>query len=154
MTQREDASAGLLHREVNIETLLVIKLLVDGRRCTALVDSGCSKTLMCKSACHSWRPREIKVVTADRKTLTSLGVGTVELKIDNIPPVTMEVLIVHQALLGLELLLGVNVIVKLGGVHISSSGEVSFAVENVPHRTSIATNKPDFSATFDQRRHV
>ena len=63
----------------------------------------------------------------------------------------MEVLILHQTLLGLELLLGVDVIVKLEGVHISGSGEVSFAAENVPHRASIAINKPDFSANFDQR---
>ena len=126
----------------------MIKLLVDGQRCMALVDTRCSKTLMCKSVCCSWKPRKAKVVTAERKTLTKLGVGTVELKIDNICPVTMEVLIAHQTLLELDLLLRVNVIAKLGGVHISGSGEVSFAAENVPHRPSIAINEPDFSANF------
>ena len=122
----------------------MIKLLVVGQRCTVLVDSGCSKTLMCKLVCHLWRPKATKVVTADGKTLTSLGVGTVELKIDSINPVTMEVLIVHQTLLRLDLLLGVDMIVKLGGVHISRSGEVSFAAGNVPHRTSIAINEHNF----------
>ena len=132
----------------------MIKLLIYGWICTALVDYGCSKTLMCKLASHSWRLREAKVITADVKTLTSLGVGTVDMKIDNIHPVTVEVLIIHQTLLGLNLLLGVDVIVKLGRVHISGSGEVSFAAENMSHRTSIAINEPDFSATFDQCRHI
>ena len=109
---------------------------------------------MCKLACHSLWPRAAKVVTADRKTLISLSVSTVALKIDNICPVTMEVLIVHQTLLGLNLLLGVDVNMKLGGVHKSSSGEVSLAAENVPHRASIAINEPDFSATFDQHRCI
>lgn len=102
-----------------------------------MVDSGCSKTLMCKSACRSWRPREAQVVTAD-----------------DIRPVTVEVLIVYQTLPGLDLLLGVDVIAKLGGVHISSSGELNFVAENVPFRASIAINEPDFSATYDQRRRV
>ena len=129
----KDASASLLLRQVNIEAQPMIKLLVDGQRCIALVDSRCSKMVMCKSACHSWRPREAKVVNANGKTLTSLGVGTVVVKINNICPLTMEVL------LGLDLLLGVNVIAKLGGVHISSSGELSFAAENVPE--SLYCNK-------------
>ena len=110
--------------------------------------------LMCKLAYHSWRPREAKVVTADGKTLTSLGISIVELKVDNIHPVTMEVLIVHQTLLRLDLVLGVDVIAKLGGVHITGSDELSFATENVPHRVPIAINEPDFSATFDQHRRV
>ena len=154
MSWGKDTSACLLPRQVNIEALPVIKLLVDGWRCIALEDSGCSKMLMCKLAYCSLRSRKAKVVTADRKTLTSLGVDTVELKIDNIHLVTMALLTVHQTLLGLDLLLGVNTIVKLGGVHISVSGEVSFAAENVPHRASITINEPDFSATFNQHRHI
>ena len=110
--------------------------------------------LMCKLVCCSWRPREAKVVTADGKSITCLDVGTVELKIDNIHLLTIEVLIVHQTLLGLDLLLGVDVIAKLGGVHISGSGEVSFTAENMPHIASIVINKPDFSATFDLGRCV
>ena len=66
----KDASAGLIPRQVNIEVQLMIKLLIDGRKCMALIDSGCLKTLMCKLVCRMWRPREVKVVTADGKTLT------------------------------------------------------------------------------------
>ena len=55
----------------------MIELLADGQRCMALVDSGCSKTLMSKSVCRLWRSREATVVTADRKTLTSLDVEPV-----------------------------------------------------------------------------
>ena len=75
-TRGKDTNTGLLPRQVNIKALPMIKLLIDGRRCMALVDSKCSKTLMYKLAYCSWRPREAKVVTADRKTLTSLSIGT------------------------------------------------------------------------------
>ena len=49
--RRKDASASL-PRQANIEALPLIELLADGWRCTALVDIGCSKTLMYKSECR------------------------------------------------------------------------------------------------------
>ena len=41
----------------------------------------------------------------------------------------MEVLIVHQTLLGLNFLLEVNMIAELGGVHISSSAQMRWALQ-------------------------
>ena len=76
-----------------------------------------------------------------------------ELFIDNIRPVTEEVLIVHQILLGLDFRLRVDVIAMLGGVHVGGSGEVSFAAENMPHRATITINEPGFSASaYGQQR--
>ena len=60
----------------------------------------------------------------------------------------------YTKLLGLDLLLGVDVIMKLRGAQLSGPGEMSFAAKSVPHIASIVINEPDFSKTFDWHKHV
>ena len=66
------------------------------------------------------------MLTADGRTLKCCGYGRIKLDIGIGEPVHVDVLIVEGQLLGFDLLLGIDAIRKLRGVHINRSGEVRF----------------------------
>ena len=45
-----------------------------------------------------------------------------------------------------------DTIKRLGGVHMTKSGEVHLHVKNFPRCAAIKIDEPDFSAIFDQRK--
>ena len=53
----------------------------------ALVDSGCSRTLMSKAVCRRWEPNMVEVLTAGGNTLKCCGVGRVELVVGHPHPI-------------------------------------------------------------------
>ena len=107
---------------------------------------------MSKAVCRRWEPKIVEVLTADGNTLKCCGVGKVELAVGRLHPMTTEVLVVDGQLLGFDLLLGIDTITELGGVHITRSGKVHFPAEDAPQCAAITISEPDFSATFDHRR--
>ena len=60
----------------------------------------------------------------------------------------VEVLFVDGRLLGFDLLLGIDMIKELEGMHLTESGEVRFG--NLNKCAAISIDKPDFSVTFNQ----
>ena len=129
----KETSTGLLPRQVNIEVLSVIELLADGRRCTALVDSGCSKTLMWKSACRSWRPREAKVVTADRKNPYQSECPNSGAENRQYTPSDRGGTDCTPSFVRVWPPARCRRDREAGGVHIRGSGKVSLAAESVPY---------------------
>lgn len=74
--QREmSAPVFSLPEQVKTKKLPAIKVFVDGQECTALVDSGCSQTLANKAMCRYWRQKEVRVLTADGRTLKCKGMA-------------------------------------------------------------------------------
>ena len=93
----------------------------------ALVDSGCSSSVVSRML---YRPEEWKsttVLTVGKKCLLSHGVGSITLIVTYRNPLKMNMLVVNSKPLGFDLLLGMDVIKKLGGVHIDEGGKAHFA---------------------------
>ena len=126
-----------------------MKVRVDGQECTALIDSGCSQTLVSKVVCRFWKRKSAGVLTADGRTLNCRGYGKVKVEVDRFPAVEIEVLVVDKQLLGFDLLLGINVIKLLGGVYLTESGEARFG--GLDRCAAISINELDFSVTYDCR---
>ena len=133
------------------EALPVIEVVVNGKRCMALVDSGCSRSFVTESVCNPWSGQASDVLTLDGKTLRSNGIGTITLAADNVSPVKAEVLVVNSSLLGFDMLLGMDIIRMLGGVRIAQSGNVIFS-RTGPHAcAAIRIEEADFSAEFNEK---
>ena len=74
--------------------------------------------------------------------------GKIKLGLEWTRPVIVEVLVVDGQFLGFDLLLGIDVIKELGGVHLIKLGEAHFGNSN--RCDTISIDEPDFSVTFDQ----
>ena len=136
----KDISISLLLKQVNNETHPIIRVLVDGYQCMALVDTGCSKTLMSTSVCHYGKFQNIDILTADGKILRCHRTSQVDLVVDCMHPLHLEVIVIKGKLLGFNLLLGFDTIKRLGSVHLSDSGEFHFPVKNLPRCAVIKIN--------------
>ncbi|KAF0307460.1 hypothetical protein FJT64_021224 [Amphibalanus amphitrite] len=58
-------------------TLPVVWISVDGRKCRALVDTGCTDTLVHAGACSDWSPRPVNMMTVNGGTLRCLGIAEI-----------------------------------------------------------------------------
>ena len=104
--------------------------------------------LVSKAMCQWWRQKEVGVLTADRRTMKCRGYGKIKLGLERTWPMIVEVLVVDRHLLGSDLLLGIDAIKELRGMHLTELGEVHFGNPN--RCATIAINEPDFSVIFDQ----
>ena len=112
----------------------IIRVLVDQRPSSALLDSGCSRTIVSARLCRTWRKRSIKVTTINGDTRACCGVGSVRIRTDSGASAKVDVLVTRKDLLGFDLLLGYDAIKALGGVLITQGGTVPRCV---PRFTSI-----------------
>ena len=139
--QGRDVSATLRLFKLK-EVLPVIKAVVNGKRHMALVDFGCSRSLVTELVCNPWSQQTSDVLTVDVKTLRGNSIGTITLVVDNVSPV-------NRSLLGFHMLIGMDIIRMLGGVHIDQSGDAIFS-RTEPHAcATIRIEEPDFSAEFN-----
>ena len=116
--QGRDVSATLSPFKLK-EVLPIIEAVVNGKKCMALVDSGCSRSLVTGSVYNPWSWQASDVLTDDGKTLRGNGIGTIMLTVDNVSPMKADVLVVDSSLLGFNMLIGMDIIKMLGGVHIN-----------------------------------
>ena len=108
------------------EVLPVMKAKVNGMDRIALVDSGCSSSVVSRMLCRPEVQKRTAILTAGRKCLLSHGVGSIILTVTNRNPLKTNVLVVNSKPLGFDLLLGIDIIKKLGGVHIDEGGKAHF----------------------------
>ena len=104
--------------------------------------------------CHSWKRKEVDVFTVGERTLRCSEVRLVQLDVNNRHPINIEILVVDEKLLGFDLLLGFDIIKKLGGICVTSDGTVSFPQFDQPLCAAITINKPDFHAEYDQNSRI
>ena len=129
----------------------MIEAVVNDKRHMALVDSGCSRSLVTESVYNPWSRQASDVLAVDGKTLRSTGIGTITLAVDNVSPVKADGLVVNSSLLGFDMLLGMDIIRMLGGVRIDQSGDAIFS-RTEPHAcAAIRIEEPDFSAEFNEK---
>ena len=109
------------------EVLPVMKVKINGIDRIALVDSGCSSSVVSWMLCEPEVWKSTTILTAGRKCLLSHGVGSITLTVTNRNPLKTNVLVVNCKPLGFDLLLGMDVVKKLGGMHIDEEGKAHFA---------------------------
>ena len=86
------------------------------------------------------------MLTSDERTLKCCGYK-IKLGLEKARLVIVEVLFVDGRLLGFDLLLGIDVIKELRGVHLTKSGKARFGNPN--KCAAISINEPDFSVMFN-----
>ena len=126
-----------------------MKVKVNGMDRIALVDSGCSSSFVSGMLCRPEEWKSTAVLTASRKCLLSHGVDSITLTVTNRNPLKTNVLVVNSKPLRFDLL-GMDVIKKLGGVHIDEGSKAHFAEAAHTLGATIELEQPDFRAEFDQ----
>ena len=144
-----EASTTLSPRKLD-KVLPVIKVNINGQNRIALVDSGCSSSVVSGLLCQPRMRKGTAIQTAGGKCLLSYGVGSIILIVADRNPLKTDVLVVSSKPLGFDLLLGMDVIKKLGGVHIDEEGRAHFAEVDLALGATIALEQPDFRAEFDR----
>ena len=104
-----------------------MEVKVNGMDRITLVDSGCSSSIVSGMLCRPKVWKSTAILTAGRKCLLSHVVGSITLTVTNRNPLKTNVLVVNSKQLGFNLLLGMDVIKKLGGMHIDKGGKAHFA---------------------------
>ena len=133
------------------EVLPVMKVKVNGIDRIALVDSGCSSSIVSRMLYRLEVRKRTAILTASRKCLLSHGVGRITLKVTNRNPLKTNMLVVNSKPLGFDILLGMDVIKILGGEHIDEGGKAHFAEVAHTLGATIKLEQTDFRAEFDQR---
>ena len=130
------------------EVLPVMKVKVNGMDQIALVDSDCSSSVVSGMSTRSTEA----YCNSDsrRKCLLSHGVGSITFTVTNRNPLKTNMLVVNSKPLGFDLVLGMDVIKKLGGLHIDERGKAHFAEAAHTLGATIELEQPDFRAEFDQ----
>ena len=129
--------------------LPVVGIYVDVRRCSALIDTGCSRTIVHADRCRSWRKASVDVEIISGTSRACCGVGVVSISTDEGNSARVDVLVVHCKPLGFDLLLGVDTIKAVGGVVVGPTGSAQLRDWRTTRCAAISINEPDFTATFD-----
>ncbi|KAF0297012.1 hypothetical protein FJT64_005559 [Amphibalanus amphitrite] len=112
-------------------TLPVVWISVDGRKCRALVDTGCTDTLVHAGACSDWSPRPVNMMTVNGGTLRCLGIAEITVQ-HRENRASLTALVVPDRPLGMDVVLGMSGIVALGGVCVKMPNGVEFGAAVVP----------------------
>ena len=99
-----------------------------------------------KNGAHDPRT-DTAILTAGRKCLLSLGVGSITLTVTKRNPLKTNVRVVNSKPLGFNL--EMNIIKKLGSVHIDEGGKAHFAEAAHTLGATIELEQPDFRTEFD-----
>ena len=145
-------SSSLFPKEIKDKVQPAIKMFTDGWNWMILVNSGYSQILVSEHVSWFWQ-REVKVLTANEKTLKCHGNHKIKLKITHAQPVHVNGLIVDSHLLRFNFL-GIYTIRELGGVYIARSVEMRFPEGKMPRCVAISINELDFSAEFGHHKKV
>ena len=122
---------------------------LNGRACLGLVDTGCSQTIVRSNLVGKpLHPKEI--LTVDGRIAQCEGEILCNLVVQG-REVSINCLAMKRMIRGVDVILGLDVIGNLGGVHVSNDG-ASFglgavAIKNRPCNESITDE--DFEAVFD-----
>ena len=77
-------SISLLPDRLNTKKFPSMKVQVDGQECMALINSGCSETLVSKAVSRFWKQKSAGVLTADGRTLNSRGYGKIKVEVGQV----------------------------------------------------------------------
>ena len=131
-----------------------VRVRINGKKRTTLVDTGYTQTLVCKLCCQTWERKEVPVLTVGWSLLICCGESMVQIGIGNRPPVAVPTLVVDRELLGYDLLLGLDVITQLGGIAMFGTRKVKFPQHGTLICAAITLDEPNFHAEYDEGKHM
>ena len=99
-------------------SLASIRIWVDNRQCWALIDTGCSQSLVSKYLVEG-AAGETTLLAVDGRMIPNVGEKDVKMVVNG-QIIQSRCLIMQRVLPGYEVILGMDVIQKLGGVTIGS----------------------------------
>ena len=144
-------SVSLLpHEDVNAVPPAA-SIYVDGTKCSALIDTGCSRTIIDADRCRSWRRAIVNVMTIGGMSRLCCGDGMVTVSTEEGSSAKISVLVVRGKPLGFDLLLGIDAIKALGGMVVGPTGSVQFGNKEIVKCAAIFINEPDVTVTFNHR---
>ena len=144
-------SANLLpHEDVNA-ALPAASIYIDGAKCSSLIDTGCSRTIIDADRCRFWRRAIVNAMTIGGISRPCCGDGMVTLSTKEGSSAKISVLVVRGKSLGFDLLLGINAIKALGGMVVGPTGSVQLGNKGIVKCAAISINEPDFTATFNHQ---
>ena len=117
---------------------------INGCKRSALVDTGCTQTLVRKACCNAWE-KKVPVLTVGGGSLVCCGESVVDG-----PPVAVQALVVDGELLGYDLLLGMYSITQLGGITVNETGNIRFSRCEKRVCAAITLDEADFHAEYDR----
>ena len=135
---------------VNV-ALLVIKLQVNSVQCLALVDAGCSQSIVSADQCMAWSSQQVDMWTIDGTSRACCGVRTVSILKNGGGHAIVNVLVASERPLGYDLLIRIDAIQVLGGITITPAGDLVGRKEVC---VAICISEPDFDASFDHNERI
>ena len=120
---------------------------MDGRQCSALIDTGSTENIVYAPFCAQWTPRQVRVTTISGGVLECCGTGSAVVEVSGGSRATLEIVVVNRRPLGVDMVLGVAGISALGGVTVLSPTEVRFC--GAACRVPLNVDAPDFGVCFD-----
>lgn len=129
---------------------------IDGRTCTALVDTGCSCCIAASEISGRWVAKKTQVSTLGGGNFTCDGIMQCEVAVGG-TVASVEVLIVRDKPFGYGVVLGMDAISALGGVRVCR-GLVEFGKEGRTEECcvalpQIAAEGPGHSISFDRKQN-
>lgn len=89
--------------------------MVEGRRVRALVDSGCSTTVLAVGVVGQCKKNSMSLMAVDGREIKCWGTAEVELTVENVR-VRVQALVLEKVIDGIEVVMGMDVISQLGEV--------------------------------------
>ena len=154
------SSHPFLNGKVPGSFLPQIVVTINGKKTRALVDTGCTTTLVRASVAEFWEgANTVRVV--DGRKVRCCGETVTKIAVRNIP-LQVQVIVLEKLVTGIDVILGLDVIDRLGGASIAK-GQVRFERQDAARVVRASSNdtvqptkpKPfqiedeDFRAHFD-----
>ena len=131
-----------------------VMVRVNGSWCQAMVDSGCTRTIVHASKCKKWRRRAVvmKQIGGDGWRCQGTAKVLVEAKGGGEAEVSVNVTTAKP--FGFECVLGMDVIKRMGGVTILDEATAVFGTERgtsaaAVQQGELRVDEKDFNAAFD-----
>lgn len=112
------------------------------------MDSGCTDTIVYAPFCEQWTRRPTYITTVGGERLRCDGDGTISVETTTGQRASIPVLVMGCKPIGMDLILGMTGISRLGGVTIESPHRLRFCGVAVS-RPPLHVDAPDFSVRFD-----
>ena len=135
--------------DIRISNLPWIMVTVNGKQVSALVDTGCTTSIVHSGISGSCYGRS-RVISFDGNPVDCLGKSRVELTVAG-KTIVSEVLVVDNIVGNFKVVLGMDIILELGGVVVRKEGvtfDQQICAAVVRACPNVIVDK-DFSATFD-----
>lgn len=132
-------------------SLPVIQVIVGGRKVRALVDTGCSTTVVASHLVPKSERKESSLMTVDGREIACEGERNVELAVEGTRMI-VRAIVLRQLVDGIYLVLGLDAINRLGGVVIKCIEPVTFGKATKQCCQPVRNGRDQCTVTVEKRK--